>query len=135
MSQAKEYIKGFAILIGIAIVGFALKGVILGGASQDASIAANSATIDPNEVQYATLKMKNYAYVMEPATLKVGVPVIMTVDLDTVYGCTRDVVIPEYGVKKYVSEGDNIIRFTPTKTGSLPVSCSMGMAQGSFKVK
>ena len=131
--NTKEYIKGIAIVLAIVIVGFALKGFLLGGnndgINSNVVLAANN-----GEVQYVTLKMENYGYVIEPSEMKVGVPTVMTVDLDSVYGCMRDVVIPEYNIKKYVSEGDNIIKFTPTKIGKLPVTCSMNMGRGILKV-
>ncbi|MCA9477902.1 MAG: hypothetical protein KC535_02025 [Nanoarchaeota archaeon] len=134
-NQTKEYLKGIAILIIIAIIGFSAKGVILGNASSRGIQATGDVVADEGNVQYATLKIENYQYVTEPKTLKAGVPVVMTVDLDSVYGCARDVVIREYGVRKYVKEGDNIIRFTPTESGSLPVACSMNMVRGNLDVE
>ena len=110
-----------------------LKSFLLGSSSAN-EISGNTVFADTGDVQYVTLKFENYQYVMEPSELKVGVPTIMTVDLDTVYGCMQDVVIPDYGIRKYVSKGDNIIKFTPTKVGKLPVACSMGMGRGTLRV-
>ncbi|MFH1408299.1 MAG: cupredoxin domain-containing protein [Nanoarchaeota archaeon] len=92
------------------------------------------AIINTGEVQEATLSFENYEYVMDPPTLKKGVPVKMTVDLDTVYGCMRDVVISSFGVRKFVSGGDNVIEFTPDKAGEFWVVCSMNMGRGKFTV-
>ena len=58
----------------------------------------------------------------------------MEVDLDTVYGCMRDVVIPSADVRKYVKDGDNIIEFTPEKAGTFNIMCSMNMGRGKFTV-
>ena len=90
--------------------------------------------IKTGELQEAELRFENYNYVLYPPELKEGVPARVTVDLSTVYGCMRDVIIPEYGIRKYVTEGDNIIEFTPQKSGEMGITCSMGMGQGSFKV-
>jgi hypothetical protein len=102
------------------------------------SITGN-AVLDPtivgSEMQSVTLKMVNYGYELEPSTFKKGVPVRMEVDLSTVYGCMRDVRIPAFGVSKYVREGDNVIEFTPTKSGTFNIACSMNMGRGSFSVE
>ena len=86
------------------------------------------------EVQNVVLTMGSQGYVMTPDTLKKDVPVRMEVDMNSVVGCTRDVVIPSLGVKEYVTENNNIIEFTPTKKGEIPIRCSMNMARGSFTV-
>ncbi|MEM4637673.1 MAG: hypothetical protein QXK76_01435 [Candidatus Woesearchaeota archaeon] len=86
------------------------------------------------EYQEAVLSMRNWEYVVTPSTFKKGVPIRMTVDLNTVVGCARDVVIKDFGVRKYVKQGDNIIEFTPTKTGTITIACSMNMFFGKFEV-
>ena len=85
-------------------------------------------------VQDVTLKINNFAYVTEPAVLQKDVPVRMTVDLSTVQGCARSVTIPEFGVRKLVKAGDNVITFTPTKSGRFTIACSMNMYRGVLTV-
>jgi len=58
----------------------------------------------------------------------------MEVDLATVKGCMRTVVIAAFDVKKTVKEGDTTIDFTPTKTGEIQIVCGMNMGKGSFTV-
>jgi plastocyanin domain-containing protein len=95
----------------------------------------NSAAGKTGDVQYVKLTLdKNYNYALEPSTLKKGIPVRMEVDMNTVVGCARSVTIPELGVRKYVTPTDNIIEFTPTKTGTFKIACSMNMYVGSFSV-
>ncbi len=67
-------------------------------------------------------------------TLKAYVPARLIVDSQNTYTCASSLVIPEYGIKRQLSPGENIIEFTPTETGKLPFSCSMGMFRGSFQV-
>lgn len=98
------------------------------------AVMDSSATNYDGEVQKVKLSMANYEYQLSPSTLKRGVPVEMEVDMSTVYGCMRDVVIPGFNVKKYVSESDNIIKFTPTKSGEFNIACSMNMGRGTFSV-
>jgi len=87
-----------------------------------------------NSVQTATLSFENYKYVLTPNILQKGVPVRITVDTTTVVGCMRDVVIGNFGVKKYVTPIDNTIEFTPNKEGTFLIACSMNMGRGYFLV-
>jgi len=86
-------------------------------------------------VQEVAVSMQGYQYQPYPIRVKVGVPVRLTVDLNTVKGCFRSIVIPELGVSGRVSEGSNTIEFTPTKAGTFRMTCGMGMAQGTFIVE
>lgn len=86
------------------------------------------------EPQQVILKVGGPDYILEPSVLKKGVPVRMTVDLASVDGCARDIVISEFGVRKYVKPGDNVIEFIPTKTGIINIACSMNMYRGTFTV-
>jgi hypothetical protein len=93
------------------------------------------ADTNSNDVQTARVYIdSNYNYQMEPKVLKKGIPVQLTVDLNTVNGCARDFTIPSLGVRKYVKEGDNVITFTPTKAGTITMACSMNMYRGTFQV-
>ncbi len=85
-------------------------------------------------VQEATLRAEGLKFIVEPNTLQAGVPVKMRVDLSTVSGCLRNVVIPEFGVRETVSSSNNIIEFTPTKTGTFRIACAMNMGRGTFVV-
>jgi plastocyanin domain-containing protein len=72
----------------------------------------------------------------QPSTLtvKVGVPVRWEIDGQNVGGCTRDIVVPSLHIEKTLTKGQNLIAFTPTKTGTIPFSCGMGMVRGSINV-
>jgi plastocyanin domain-containing protein len=58
----------------------------------------------------------------------------MDVDLGTVKGCMRTVVIGAFNVKQTVKEGATTIEFTPTKTGEIEIVCGMRMGKGAFTV-
>ncbi|MDO8556414.1 MAG: cupredoxin domain-containing protein [Nanoarchaeota archaeon] len=120
-------------LVGLlVIVGFVFlfaKGVFSG-----ATAVANPSVIPSGQVQDVILKVSNFGYVTEPAVLQKDVPVRMTVDLSSVQGCARSVTIPEFGVRKLVKQGDNVIVFTPTKSGRFSIACSMNMYKGVLVV-
>jgi plastocyanin domain-containing protein len=73
----------------------------------------------------------------EPATLKIkkGVPVKWVVKGDQVTSCTSTIIIPSLNISKRINSGDNIIRFTSDKAGTIPYSCGMGMVRGKFVVE
>lgn len=88
-----------------------------------------------SQVQTAKLIVNRRGnYEVIPNTLKKDVPVRMEVDLNSVYGCARSVVIPAFNVFKNVRQGDNIIEFIPTKEGRIRIQCSMNMYVGYFDV-
>ncbi|MGV8172398.1 MAG: hypothetical protein ACP5OA_06930 [Candidatus Woesearchaeota archaeon] len=92
-------------------------------------------TVTAGEVQNVKLSVSGGTYILTPSVLKKDIPVRLEADLSTVRGCSRDVVISTFGVRKYVKEGDNIITFTPTKSGTINIACSMNMYRGTFTVE
>ena len=86
------------------------------------------------KVQTVTLTFDDKGYVVTPVTVTKGVPVKMEVDLDTVKGCMRTVVINAFDVKKTVKVGETTIEFTPTKSGKIDIICGMNIGKGSFTV-
>jgi plastocyanin domain-containing protein len=97
-------------------------------------VSAQAAKAQAKAVQSVKLTFDAKGYVVTPAKLTKGVPVKMDVDLDTVKGCMRTVVIAAYNVKKTVKTDDTTIEFTPTTTGEIQIICGMNMGKGSFTV-
>lgn len=136
--KAKYFIIGVAALIVVALILFSVLNM---NKAQAYTTVQNTNTLGSTlgsnvngQVQEVRLYMKDFNYVTEPAVLKKGVPVRMNVDLKTVVGCATDVVIKDFNVRKTVRTGDNIIEFTPTKTGTIAIACSMNMFHGGFSV-
>lgn len=136
MTLGKNIISGIAIAVVILLVILAGKNVLASGNDITGKVVSEKVNLESynGEYQEATLKMEGYNYVLEPSTLIKDVPVRMTVDLETVYGCMRDVVISAFDVRQTVNERNNVIEFVPDRTGKIPVVCSMNMGQGSFTV-
>ena len=85
-------------------------------------------------VQEITSELTGYGY---PAiTVKAGIPVKWTIKAPkgSLNGCNYALVIPEYRVEKTLKEGDNVIEFTPARTGTFTYSCWMGMIRSTIKV-
>jgi heme/copper-type cytochrome/quinol oxidase subunit 2 len=156
MARRKEYreeersasgavIKYAALALVTVIIIFAAKELLLGRAAPAASggtanyvanypVASPPPTIN-NGVQEVQVSMQGWQYQPNPIRLKVGVPARLVVDLSTVTGCMRSIQIPSLGVAKYVSQGDNVIEFTPSKAGTFRMQCSMGMGRGVVVVE
>jgi hypothetical protein len=108
---------------------------LLGSASGDSNIDSIGTVISNNgEIQNVKLSVVGGKYILTPSVLKKDIPVRLEADLTTVVGCSRDIVISSFDVRKYVKEKDNIITFTPTKTGTINIACSMNMYRGTFTV-
>ena len=132
--KGTNILAALAILIAVGVIAIAL--LPKGNAKPQYSQETTSTPTynSPNGVQKATLGMDGYTYIVTPSTLQAGVPVEMTVDLSTVTGCMRTIVIPAMNVRKTVNANDNKITFTPLKTGTIKMSCGMGMGVGEFSV-
>jgi uncharacterized protein len=101
--------------------------------------ASSSEPMDSSSIPFATGKVVNVGvtgsqYTFSPSEVKKGEKVSLVFDMSQVRGCARSVVIPEYGVRKLVEPNNNIVEFTPTKSGRVDVACSMNMYTGSFMV-
>jgi plastocyanin domain-containing protein len=69
-------------------------------------------------------------------TVQQGIPVKWTINAPqgSINGCNNRMIIREYGIEHRFKPGDNIIEFTPGKTGRFPYSCWMGMIRSSITV-
>ncbi len=100
-----------------------------------ANIAAAQTTPTNNGVMELTVSYQNGGYYPNIIKLKKGTPVKMTMNLNTIQGCLRNVRIADLGVSKNLREGDNIIEFTPDKTGTFTMQCTMGMGKATIVVE
>jgi plastocyanin domain-containing protein len=96
--------------------------------------SAAQASKQAQKAQSVKLTFDDKGYVVTPETVTKGVPVKMEVDLTTVKGCMRTVVINAFNVKQTVKEGSTTIEFTPSKSGKIEIICGMNMGKGSFTV-
>jgi sulfite exporter TauE/SafE/copper chaperone CopZ len=69
-------------------------------------------------------------------TVQQGIPVKWTINAPSgsINGCNNQMFIREYGITHQFSTGENVIEFTPEKTGRFPYSCWMGMIRSSITV-
>jgi plastocyanin domain-containing protein len=69
-------------------------------------------------------------------TVRNGQPVRLLFDRRDTGSCTEEVVLPDFGVKRFLPTGAiTPVEFTPTKPGIHDFSCGMGMVHGKLIVQ
>ncbi|MDF2557876.1 MAG: heavy metal transporter [Bacillales bacterium] len=113
---------------GLGQTGFAFGDLIPGGAKYE-----NAATINGN-VQEVTTTLESGSY--DQITVQKGIPVKWTIkaDASNINGCNNVFLIPEYNKEVKLQPGDNVVEFTPDKSGTFPYSCWMGMINSKIIV-
>jgi sulfite exporter TauE/SafE/plastocyanin domain-containing protein/copper chaperone CopZ len=126
-----------ASLAGIALPSFGSRGgAAIASAATVVPVSASDGIVAKLEdgVQTVTTEFKNGYYV--PFTVQAGVPVKWTIRVteDELNGCNNPVTIPAYGISKTLVAGDNLVQFTPKKTGTIAYTCWMGMISSRISV-
>ncbi len=116
---------------GWGLTGWALPltdGLIANSAAAESSVKIE----DGVQIVNSTLLPGKYPAI----TVQEGVPVKWIIDAPqgSINGCNNRMLIPEYNIEHQFKEGENIIEFTPSKTGRFPFSCWMGMIRSAIKV-
>ena len=136
----KKMMKVSAVLVMILGVIMLNRGFSLSGFSLTSSLIPKSSTISGNvakvngNVQTVTTTLGANSYT--PFTVQKGIPVEWTIkaDASVINGCNGTVTIPSYNISKTLQPGDNVIDFTPSATGNITYTCSMGMISSNITV-
>lgn len=143
---ARRFFKGAGILVIILAVinisnGLNLSGLTtkLDGLFQGNDTVGVVLGNDPNVkiidgVQVVSMTQNANGYTPNNFTIKQNMPVKWVINSTDSNTCAASLVSQQIGVRKSLSSGQNIIEFTPTKTGKISFSCSMGMYRGAFNV-
>ncbi len=126
---------------GMALTGYAMPFSPGTGSQFSVSPAASSSSSTSGAkaeivdgVQVVTSKLDSGGY--EPIIVQKGIPVQWNLQAESsdLNGCNNSIVIPEYNLEKPLQPGDNIIEFTPDKSGVVRFSCWMGMIRSQITV-
>jgi plastocyanin domain-containing protein len=129
------------VVLGLSMLsnGFSLSGISLPEFSSSADAggsgsAVQTAVTKENGVQIVRTTLSSGRY--QPITVEAGTPVRWTINAPagSINGCNNRMIIPEYKIELAFKQGDNIVEFTPTKTGRFSYSCWMGMIRSSITV-
>jgi sulfite exporter TauE/SafE len=84
--------------------------------------------------QYVEIEVQSGSY--KKIMVQAGIPVQFDIHAEKgkLNGCNNTVIIPTFDIKKRLYEGDNIIEFTPEKTGTIGFSCWMSMIRSQIIV-
>lgn len=78
--------------------------------------------------QVVDMTVSGLRYFPHQFTVKQGIPVEWRIDGTRAEGCAQVITVPKLGITKYLSaSGMTTVAFTPTETGTVPFSCTMGM--------
>lgn len=99
----------------------------------DNTTAEKAELTDGVQIVKSTLQSGSYPNI----TVSAGIPVKWVIDAPkgSINGCNYKMVLSEYGIEHTFTEGENIIEFTPEKTGTVSYTCWMGMIHGSIFVE
>ena len=129
--------NGNKILVAVVLLAVIAAGAVLamnkGLFSPDNASGADKATLEGN-VQNITSELTSSGY--PDLIVQEGVPVRWNLHAapGTINSCNNALVIPAYGLEVSLQEGDNIIEFTPTESGTIAYSCWMGMINADINV-
>lgn len=87
-----------------------------------------------NGEQIIEITQSGSGYSPKKVTVKKDIPVRMIITGTNPYSCSSFFVIPKFNLSKRLLEGPNELTFTPTETGPIKFSCSMGMYTGIINV-
>ncbi|MBU1018952.1 MAG: sulfite exporter TauE/SafE family protein [Patescibacteria group bacterium] len=139
-TYAKELkAKTFKKFIGVLIVLFAVfsfnNGLRLMGVSFDFTSSQDAIEVVLSEDGFQEIYMTaNWGYEPNEFVIQKDIPVRWIIEGENVSGCINEIVIPELGLSRKLSKGENIIEFTPDESGDMTFSCWMGMVGGKFTV-
>ncbi len=118
--------------------GLAIAGITLPPPSATASATPNfssAATPSVNGVQVIKMNVVASGYEPNHFTIRAGTPVRWEIDATNGGGCASVLISRQLGIQKLLDTNpNNVIEFTPSITGEIPFSCSMGMYRGSFTI-
>lgn len=125
-----KVVIGIAALLLLGIVIFSVKSMLSGAPASNAPVTQT--TVQNGEI---LLSWGKFNYVPEVITVKKGESVRIRADLQRLTGCYQSFVVPDLGITKYFSASDDVVEFTPEKTGTFVFTCRMGMGKGTLVVQ
>lgn len=86
-------------------------------------------------VQRIVIEVRDTSYSPSNVTARAGVPTEVTLRTKNTEGCTRSIVMSDFGVEKVLpATGDTVIDVGELEAGTYRYTCGMGMYGGSIKV-
>jgi len=103
-------------------------------AAAAAVVPTAEAEAGPQGFQTVRMQVTYQGYVPNTLQVKKGIPVRWVIDVKQMTRCTDTIILPEYNIRKPLQMGENVVEFTPDRTGVIQFSCWMQMVWGKFVV-
>lgn len=127
----------FFMIAGLAVIILGWTNITNGSRLLDGKSAPSiggSNTAITGEEQIVRMTQSGSGYSPNILTIEKGRPVKWIINSTSQFSCASSLVVPKYDISQSLKLGDNVITFTPTESGEIPFSCSMGMYRGKFVV-
>jgi len=125
--------------IGIIVLMFAFytisAGLAISGITLELGKGSVGTVVSEGSIQVINMTVDYSGYTPNTFKIKKNVPVRWVITVDQMSGCTNKIIVPKYNINKPLSLGQNIVEFTPTKSGNIGFSCWMGMVRGKFIIE
>jgi plastocyanin domain-containing protein len=96
---------------------------------------AATATVGAGGAQEVTITVQG-GYAPAEVKVKRGAPVRLVFDRQETSGCSEEVVIPDFGIRKFLPAFQKTaIELTPEKAGVFDFTCGMSMLHGKLIVE
>jgi uncharacterized protein len=102
--------------------------------SQQTSQTKDLGIDDAGEYQIINMDLTYKGYEPNVLFAKNDTPVRWVINVKEMTGCTNEILLPDYGIKRKLKQGENIIEFIPDKLGDIKFSCWMQMVWGKFVI-
>jgi len=139
-----KYSGTFFRFVGIAVIGLALfninNGINLTGVNiqlpktNNTNSETGNVVVNNENLQTIYMTQTFDGYNPNRFTVKKGIPVKWVVNSVDSYSCAAGIYSAPLGIRQNLVPGENIITFTPQKTGTVKFTCSMGMFTGYINV-
>ena len=119
-------------MMGLGMIG---RGVSLSGVSWPAPAGESVKTAAIADGRQFVRSETDYGS-YQSIEVRRGIPVEWTIHVPEgkLNGCNGEILVQEYALDIPLHEGDNLVKFTPEKSGTVSFSCWMGMIRGSIRV-
>jgi plastocyanin domain-containing protein len=96
---------------------------------------ARAAATGASGVQEVTVVVQG-GYAPAAVQVRRGVPVRITFDRQEASGCSEEVVMPAFGIRRFLPAFERtVVELTPDRAGTFPFTCGMGMLKGRLVVE
>jgi plastocyanin domain-containing protein len=97
--------------------------------------SAATAVAGHGGIQEVTIEVKG-GYSPAAVRVRSGAPVRLVFDRQETSGCSEEVVIPDFDIKRYLPAHEKTaVDFTPSQPGRYEFTCGMGMLRGVIEVE